>query len=223
MTRVEVAVETLQSALAAERGGARRIELCANLDGGGTTPDAALVAAVTGRVGVPVAVIIRPRPGGFVYSHGEIRAMQRDIAAARALAVAGIVVGALSSDGRVHVELTRALVESAGGLPVTFHRAFDVTPSLPEALEDVIATGAKRLLTSGGAATALEGAEVIGMLVEQSRDRITIMAGGGIREHNVREVIARTRVREVHTRLGAGEELDERRVRRLIDLVEAER
>ena len=113
----------------------------------------------------------------------------------------------------------RQIVDAAAGLPVTFHRAFDATPSLPDALEAVIATGASRLLTSGGAATALEGAEVIAALVDQAQERITIVAGGGIREHNVRDVIARSRVTEIHTRLSAGEDLDEARMRGLVTLV----
>jgi copper homeostasis protein len=218
MTLVEAAVETLRSALAAERGGTGRIELCANLDEGGTTPDDALIAAVTARVRIPVVAIVRPRAGGFEYSDDEMAVIHEDIARLRTLGVAGVVAGVLRSDGRVDVARTRAIVAAAQGLPVTFHRAFDVTRSLPEALEDVIAAGASRLLTSGGAATALDGADMIAALVEQARDRIVIVAGGGIREHNVRELVARTGVGEVHTRLGAGEELDETRMRRLIEL-----
>ena len=217
MTLVEVAVETLRSAVSAEVGGAGRIELCANLDEGGTTPDTELIAAVSARVRIPVVAIVRPRPGGFEYSAVEIRSMLDGIARARTLGVAGIVAGVLRPDGTVDVDRMREIVDAAGGLPVTFHRAFDATPSLTDALEDAIASGATRLLTSGGAATALDGAEVIAALVDQAHGRITIVAGGGIREHNVRDVIARARVTEIHTRLSAGEELDEARVRGLVE------
>jgi len=222
MTLVEVAVETLRSALAAENGGADRIELCANLDEGGTTPDTGLIASLIEQLRIPLAVIIRPRAGGFVYSDDEIRIMHGDIVRARGLGVRGIVAGVLRADRRIDVDGARALVDTAAGLPLTFHRAFDATPDLPEALEDVIATGAARLLTSGGAASALEGADAIAALVEQAKGRIAIIAGGGIREHNVRELIARTRVGEIHTRLSAGEEIDEARMRRFTELARRE-
>lgn len=214
MTIVEAAVETLESALAAERAGAGRIELCANLSDGGTTPSAEVITAVAARTQFSVFVLIRPRAGGFVYSDDEIGVMIRDIELARTMGIAGIVTGALTSGSRVDVERTRALVEAAAGLPVTFHRAFDSTANLPNALEQLIDLGVSRVLTSGGAATALAGASVIAALVDQARERIAIMAGGGIREHNVREVIARTGVREVHARL-----VNEVRMRDLIDVV----
>jgi len=144
--------------------------------------------------------MIRPRGGDFVYSHGEIDGMMRDIERARSAGVAGIVTGVLTPDGQVDGERTRNLVSRASGLPVTFHRAFDATKNLPDALDVLIQAGVTRVLTSGGARTALEGASVISSLVGRSRDRIAIIAGGGIREHNVREVVARTGVREVHSR-----------------------
>lgn len=219
MTLVEVAVETLASAVAAERGGAGRVELCADLDAGGTTPDWDLVASVVAAVRVPVAVIIRPRAGGFDYADVETQTMDGEIARARRLGVLGIVVGVLRADHRVDVDRTRALVARAAGLPVTFHRAFDLAPDLHEALEDVIATGARRLLTSGSAPSAIEGADAIAALVEQAGARIAVMAGGGIREGNVRALITRTRVREIHTRLSGGEPLDETRMRGFVTLL----
>lgn len=214
MILVEAAVETLQSALAAVRAGADRIELCANLDDGGTTPNADMIAAVVAQTQRPVFVLIRPRGGGFVYSDDEIDAMTRDIELAGRRGIAGIVTGALNSRGCVDVERTRTLVNAATGLPVTFHRAIDSTVNLPDALEQLIDAGASRVLTSGGAATALEGADAIAALVDQADGRIAILAGGGIREHNVRDVLARTGVGEVHARL-----VDEVRMRNLIDLV----
>lgn len=217
MILVEAAVETLDAALAAERAGADRIELCVNLDDGGTTPGTGLTAAVVGATRLPVFALIRPRPGDFVYGGDEADLMIRVVERAGIIDVAGIVTGALTSDRRVDVEQTRALVKAAGGLPVTFHRAFDSAINMPDALEQLIDLGVSRVLTSGGTPTALEGAEVIAALVDQAGDRITVIAGGGIREHNVSDVIARTGVREVHTRL-----VGEVRMRDLVNVVRRE-
>ncbi|HEX9128855.1 MAG TPA: copper homeostasis protein CutC [Gemmatimonadaceae bacterium] len=214
MTLVEAAVETLDSALAAERAGVDRIELCDNLRVGGTTPGARLIHDIAERTRLPVFVLIRPRAGDFVYSDDEFVQMIRDTELARRLGVAGIVTGALTPDGRVDVKRTRTLVEAAAGLPVTFHRAIDSSIDLPAALDEVIEAGASRVLTSGGAATAVEGVDLIAALVVQARERITVIAGGGIREHNVRDMIARTGVREVHARL-----IDEGQMRGLVDVV----
>jgi copper homeostasis protein len=214
LTLVEAAVETLDSALAAELAGADRIELCENLSDGGTTPGTRLIAAVAERTRLPVFVLIRPRAGDFVYSDDEFGQMIRDTELARRLGIAGIVTGALTPGGRVDVEGTRTLVEAAAGLPVTFHRAIDSAVDLPAALEEAIEVGASRVLTSGGAATAVEGLDLIAALLGQARGRITVIAGGGIREHNVRDVIARTGVREVHARL-----IDEGQMRGLVDVV----
>jgi copper homeostasis protein len=208
---VEAAVETLQSALAAERAGAGRIELCASLNDGGTTPSAGLIAAVIERVRIPVFVLVRPRGGDFVYSADEVDVMKRDIDVARQHGVAGIVIGALERDHRVDAATTRQLVEASAGLPVTFHRALDFTPNLFNALEHLTEIGVSRVLTSGGAPTALEGVDVIARLVDQAQDRITVMAGGGIRDHNVRDVVRQTGVREVHARVTS-------RMRALIEL-----
>jgi copper homeostasis protein len=211
---VEAAVETLESALAAERAGADRVELCDNLSDGGTTPGARLIAAVTGRTRLPAFVLIRPRAGGFVYSDDEFDTMIRDIELAVRMGIAGIVTGALTPDGRVDAGRTRTLVEAAAGHPVTFHRAIDSTANLSAALEEAIEAGTSRVLTSGGAPTALEGVDRIAALVDQARQRITVIAGGGIREHSAREVVARTGAREIHARL-----VDEAQMRGLVDVV----
>jgi copper homeostasis protein len=214
LTLVEAAVESFDGALAAGRAGADRIELCVNLDAGGTTPSATLIAAVARDMRMPVFVLIRPRAGDFVHTRREIDAMTREIELAASMGVAGIVTGALNPDTTVNVEQTRALVKAAAGLPVTFHRAFDATANLSEALERVIDAGARRVLTSGGAATAEEGADAIAALVDHAGERIAIVAGGSIREHNVRDIIARTAVIEVHSRL-----VDEVSMRSLVDAV----
>jgi len=214
LTLVEAAVETLDSALAAERAGADRIELCDNLGEGGTTPDGGLIAGIVERIQLPVFVLIRPRAGDFVYSESEFDVMIRDIELTRTMGVAGIVTGALDANGRVDIKRTRSLVKAAGGLPVTFHRAIDSAADLRVALDDAIDAGVSRVLTSGGAPTAQAGVEVIAALVSQARERVSIIAGGGIRERNVREVVGRTGVHEVHGRL-----IDEPQMRGLVDAV----
>ena len=161
-------------------------------------------------------MLIRPHTGDFVYSVEEIETILEDIEAARDLGVDGIVTGALTAKGRIAVAETRAFVEAAGGLPVTFHRAFDVVVDSSQALEELIDIGVRRILTSGGKSTALDGADAIVKLVDQAGDRITIVAGGGIRENNVREVIERGRVKEVHSRF-----VDERGMHRLTSLARA--
>ncbi|GAC1413410.1 MAG: copper homeostasis protein CutC [Gemmatimonadaceae bacterium] len=246
MTLIEAAVDTLESALTAERAGAGRIELCASLSDAGTTPSGGLISAVTERVSIPVFVLIRTRGGDFVYGDDDIDVMTRDIELALSLGIRGIVLGALTANGSIHEANTRALVKASKGVPVTFHRAFDFTTSLSEALERLIDAGVQRVLTSGGSATALEGADTIARMVDQAGGRIIVMAGGGIRESNVREVIARTGVREIHARISSvaqsptptmsdravrlrkrlphdenvWEELDQARMRSLIDLAQ---
>jgi copper homeostasis protein len=157
-------------------------------------------------------VLIRPRTGDFVYSVEEIETILEDIEAARELGVDGIVTGALTPEDCIAVAETRAFVVAAGGLPVTFHRAFDMVADPSQALEELIDIGVQRILTSGRKSTALDGADVIAKLVDQAGDRITIVAGGGIRESNVREVIERCRVKEVHSRF-----IDESGMQRIVD------
>lgn len=197
---IEAVTETVDAAVAAGRSGAGRLELCANLAVGGTTPLEATLARVVEAATIPVFVMIRPRAGSFVYADDEIDAMRRDIATAAAGGAAGIVLGVLHPDNRVDVERTRMLVDAADGLPVTFHRAIDKSPHLLEALDCLIDAGVSRVLTSGGAATAIDGVDVLARLVARAGSRLGVMPGGGIRAHNVREVIARTGAREIHTR-----------------------
>ena len=197
---VEAAVESLDDALAAVEGGADRLELCANLAVGGLTPPPSLVTAVLERIGVPVCVMIRPRAGSFVYTRAELDLMRRDTDAMRELGVDGIVVGVLKDREAVDTRRMEPLVAAADGLPVTFHRAFDGVRDQRDALESLIDLGVERVLTSGGAATALAGADVLRELVQQAGDALVVMAGGGVREHNVREIVERSGVREVHAR-----------------------
>ena len=198
---VEACVDSVASSLAAERGGARRLELCDALFDGGTTPSAGMIAACKAAVSIPVFVMIRPRGGGFVYSDAERDVMRRDIVIARELGADGVVIGGLRPDGTVDLSLVRFLVEAAHALPVTFHRAFDFTPDLEASLELLADSGVQRVLSSGGAATAADGATVLADLVRQAGSRLVVMAGGGVREDNVRALVSVAGVREVHVRL----------------------
>jgi len=240
---VEACVDSVESAHAAERGGAARLELCDALSDGGTTPSAGMIAACRERVSIPLFVIIRPRGGGFVYSASELDVMRRDIVAARGLGADGVVIGVLRRDGRVDEDQARSLVGVAGDLPVTFHRAFDFVPDQSAALETLISAGVTRILSSGGAPTARDGVPVLASLVRQAGNRLVVMAGGGVREENVKEIVDGSGVREVHVRLtrltrgdgpplragvrvrkalpddeAAWEETDEERVRRFVSV-----
>lgn len=198
---VEACVDSVASSLAAERGGAGRLELCDALFDGGTTPSAGMIAACKAVVSIPVFVMIRTRGGGFVYSDAERDVMRRDVIAVRELGADGVVIGGLRLDGTVDLGLVRMLVEAARELPVTFHRAFDLTPDLDASLVALADAGVQRVLTSGGAGTAADGAAALAALVRQAGSRTVVMAGGGIREDNVHKLVSISGVREVHVRL----------------------
>ncbi len=198
---VEACVDSVASCIAAERGGAGRLELCDALFDGGTTPSAGMIAACKEAVSIPLFVMIRPRGGGFVFSDIERDVMRRDIGVVREIGADGVVIGGLHSDNTVDVDLVRFLVDEARGLLVTFHRAFDFTPDLETSLESLANAGVQRILTSGGAPAAIDGLTAIADLVRQAGSRLRVMAGGGFRAENVGNVIALTGVREVHVRL----------------------
>jgi copper homeostasis protein len=197
---VEAAVDSVDDALAAVEGGADRLELCAELGIGGTTPGEELIAEVLRVVAVPVCVMIRPRGGSFVYSPAELDAMRRSIDIARDAGAEGVVFGVLDPAGRLDAMRTELLVEAAAGLDVTFHRAFDRIADQSDALDELIEMGVARVLTSGGAPTAADGLWPLEDLVEQAAGQIVILAGGGVREDNARELVERTGVTEVHAR-----------------------
>jgi copper homeostasis protein len=200
---LEISVESVDAAAAAERGGAQRIEFCSNAREGGTTPSAALLRAVRGRVGLPIVSMIRPRGGNFLYSREEFETMQREIKIAKEFGMDGVVLGLLKADGEVDIERTKQLVERARPLPVTFHRAFDECADLPRSLEDVIKTGAATLLTSGGKRTAPEALDVLGELVRMAGGRLIVLPGSGLHAGNIREAAAKTGAREFHAGLSS--------------------
>ncbi|MDE5843672.1 MAG: copper homeostasis protein CutC [Muribaculaceae bacterium] len=182
--------------LAAKEGGADRIELCSGLAEGGLTPSLATIEFATAQI--PTNVLIRPRGGDFVYSPAEIAVMERDIEAAVAADASGVVVGALTPDGKVDSEACSRLLAKGAGLDNTFHRAFDVVADPFEALETIISLGFKRILTSGQAATALQGADLIAALRRRAAGRILIMAGAGISPANAVEILRNTGADELH-------------------------
>ena len=200
---LEIAANSLASAIAAQDGGADRVELCANLGEGGTTPSFGTIAAVRDQLEIPLYVLVRPRTGDFLYDESERGVMLRDIEVCVRLRCDGVVLGALDAEGNVDVPACSELVKAAGPLRVTFHRAFDVASDQARALEDLIRLGCERVLTSGGRASAEEGAERIAALVRQANERICVMAGAGINAENLPKTAMLTGAREFHASASA--------------------
>ena len=208
MTIVEICLDDVEGVGRVEAAGADRVELCSDLASGGLTPSIGTVVralAMVHRIGVQV--LVRPRPGDFVYSEEEVEVMLADIAAIRTLRArsgvrTGFVIGALTEDGTIDVEVLARLVEASGGGPTTAHRAFDTLADPLGALEMLVDLGIDRVLTSGGATTAVEGAPALHRLVEAAAGRITVLAAGSIRPGNVAQVVHATGATEVHLRAG---------------------
>ena len=195
---LEIAANSLGSALAAQEGGASRIELCTALELGGLTPSQAQIALVRESLSIPVHVLVRPRAGDFAYADEEHAIMLADIAHCAAAGCDGVVIGALTPDGDVDLARCQELVGAACQLDITFHRAIDVCRNPAAALEAVIGLGFKRVLSSGGAASAREGSANLRRLIEQAAGRIEIMPGAGIDAGNIAALMAATGAREFH-------------------------
>lgn len=198
---LEIAVESREGAIASQNGGAHRLEICSRLAAEGLTPSAEFMRNARKQISLPIFAMIRPREGDFVYSDSEFVTMRNDVHVAKESGMDGMVLGILKPEGSVDVERTRLLVELARPLPVTFHRAFDALGNLPTALEDVICTGATRILTSGGAPTAAQGMAMLARLIAAAQGRIIIIPGSGINSSNIQEVGHLTCAREFHSGL----------------------
>ena len=195
---LEICIDSVASAIAAEQGGAARVELCQNLFEGGTTPSVGTVYRALERVDIKVNAIIRPRGGDFLYSDDEFAVMQHDIVALKEIGINGVVIGLLNADGTIDIDRSRQLIELARPLEVTYHRAFDVTADPFRSLDDIIALGVERLLTSGQEPSVLEGVELIAELVRRAGGDIIIMPGAGITEKNLPRIMRETGAKEYH-------------------------
>lgn len=198
MPILEICAGNLQSALAAQEGGAHRIELCAALDTGGLTPSLGLVRAVRERLNIRVNVLIRPREGDFCYDEAELALMLDDIRLCREAGADGVAIGALDAENRLDVPKMQAMCQAAAGMDITCHRAFDFVPDPVEALDTLLALGIPRVLTSGQATTAFEGRFLLKKLVEHAGGRISIMPGAGLSARNIREMAEATGAQEFH-------------------------
>jgi copper homeostasis protein len=207
MMKLEICVDSVESAVAAEIGGAQRVELCSALAEGGLTPSLGLIRAVRSRIGIGVHVMIRPRGGDFFYSDEELAVMRDDIRYAAQIGADGVVLGLLTADGEVDVEGTRELVNlarharPAQPMQVTFHRAIDMARDMEAALEDVVQTGADRILTSGAAQSAIHGTDCVASLVRTAGSRIGVMVCGGVRPENVQQIAHATGADQFHAAL----------------------
>lgn len=196
--KIEICVDSVDGAIAAQQGGADRVELCDNLLEGGTTPSAGCIKLARSNLRIGLQVIIRPRGGDFLYSAMEMGVMREDIRMAKDLGADGVVIGCLTADGGIDLARTRELMEVARPLNVTFHRAFDMCREPSVGLEQLIQLGVNRVLTSGQEATVLEGLELITQLQKQAAGRIIVMPGGGLTPRNIKRIVDACRVSEVH-------------------------
>jgi copper homeostasis protein len=195
---LEICVDSVASAIAAEQGGAQRVELCDYLAGGGTTPSAGMIEVVRKSISIGMHVLVRPRRGDFLYSEAEYNVMKKDIEVCREMGVDGVVIGMLTRYGSIDRARTEELIAHAGPMSITFHRAFDLCTDPLKALDDLLQLHVHRLLTSGQQETALQGAELIRELNERAAGRLIVMPGGGVTPANVEELLAKTGVQEVH-------------------------
>lgn len=195
---MEVCVDSVESAINAEKGGASRLELCSNLVEGGTTPSLGLLKVIKEKVNVPVYVMIRPRGGDFVYSEDDFQVMREDLVILKENGADGIVFGILTPDGDVDMDRSKEIMKLSCPLPVTFHRAFDMTRDPFASLDCLISLGVDRVLTSGQDNTALEGLPLLTRLIKHAQDKIILVPGGGITERNLERILKESGAKEFH-------------------------
>ncbi len=226
---LEISLDSVDSAVAAVRGGAKRIELCDNLSEGGTTPKLKTVERVRQNTAIGLYVMIRPRAGDFCYSDSEFEMMKKDVAAVKKLGVDGAVFGILKNDRSIDKDRIKMLVDLAKPMRTTFHRAFDEASDPVGALEDIISAGCDRLLTSGQKQTAEEGIPLITILIKQAKDRIVIMPGCGITMQNANTILDKTGATEIHigtaatSHVGSRRVVDEQKVKTLMQIISGHR
>lgn len=196
---LEVCSFSVESALKAAAYGAHRIELCDNYSEGGTTPSLGAIKYAVDQLDIPINVMVRPRGGDFLYSAVDFDIIQREVEEIRKTGANGIVCGFLLSNGDIDIPKTRKVIELAGPMEVTFHRAFDMCRAPFEAMEQLIEAGANRILTSGTRLNVFEGKEIIAQLVERAEERIIIMPGCGLSPSNIEELLLTTHAKEYHT------------------------
>ncbi len=198
MYKIEICANSVASCLQAQQGGAYRVELCAGIPEGGTTPSYGEIAVARELLNIKLNIIIRPRGGDFLYSDVEHQAMLHDIEMAKKLGVDGVVIGCLTADGKIDMVRNKELMDAAKGMCVTFHRAFDMCKDPIESLEQIIALGCDTLLTSGQRPTAIEGISLLSELVDRADGRIVIMPGSGVNENNIAQLAQQTKATEFH-------------------------
>ncbi|MFY0594519.1 copper homeostasis protein CutC [Roseivirga sp.] len=203
MRKLEVCANSIESALNAQNGGADRIELCVELSVGGLTPSKGMIQLANELLEIPIFVLIRPRSGGFHYSKMELEVMKEDVKFCAEIGCAGVVFGALTADRFVNQPATELLMDAAGFMDVTFHRAFDSVPNLFEAMDTLREMGVQRILTSGGPGNCVDNIDTIGELIEEAEDELIIMPGGGVRPENI-ALVKQTGAIEYHSSAIAG-------------------
>lgn len=196
--KIEICVDNIESVMTANQLPIQRIELCSALSLGGITPNYGLIKQAIKHSHLPIALMIRPRAGDFIFSPEEVAIMVEDIEMARSFGIQHIVIGALTTAAEIDLNTTKTLIQTAQGMEITFHRAFDLCNNPFQALEQLIELGCHRILTSGQAVTAEQGIPLLQKLVQQADNRIQIMAGCGINANNVRTLIEQTQVPEIH-------------------------
>ena len=195
---IEIVVFNIASAIAAQQGGAQRVEVCDNPAEGGTTPSVGILKVLREKLTIEIAAMIRPRGGDFVYTDEEFAAMLKDIEVCKELQLNAVVFGILLPDGRLDKKRCAQLIAAAHPMQTVCHRAFDTTPDLLTTLDDCIEVGFDRILTSGGAQNVEAGLDMIATLVKRADGRIAIMPGGGVTEHNVMDIVTHTGVQDIH-------------------------